>query len=84
MKKLQILNNNNEVYANNIVMGEGFAELYMDFCDRHNSEQIHLFGYNQGGYDGVAVCLKCCREISSLVSGKSMDEITKEINDRRD
>lgn len=75
MKELQICNKGGEVYVNDVQMGDGFAEIYMARCDRHNSIQIHLGGYNQGGHDGMSICLSCAHEVSSLMFGGTMDEI---------
>jgi hypothetical protein len=60
----------NEFFINGspVEMGEGPAELVTMKCPIHG-EQEALYGYNQGGHDGVTLCLKCCREILSFLSG---------------
>jgi len=53
-----------EIYINDepFEMGEGPANIYKDKCKIHG-ETFFIHGYNQGGYDGMAICLKCCAEI---------------------
>lgn len=43
-------------------MGEGVACFVDVFCEKHG-ESKGLYGYNQGGHDGMTICLKCCKEI---------------------
>lgn len=45
-----------------VSMGEGHADIDMEKCPVHG-EQPHIGGYNQGGWDNMAVCLKCCAVI---------------------
>lgn len=45
-----------------IQMGEGEADITSYQCEVHGL-QPHIGGYNQGGHDGMGVCLKCCAAI---------------------
>ena len=42
-----------------VEMGEDGAELEKHCCTIHGL-QYHIGGSNQGGQDGMSVCLKCC------------------------
>jgi len=55
----------NEVYLSGkpFVMGEGTASTYKKFCSIHNEETWHISGYNQGGHDGMDICLDCAADI---------------------
>ena len=55
----------NEVYLNGkpFVMGDGTASAYLKFCEVHGGERWHISGYNQGGNDGMDICLDCAAEI---------------------
>jgi hypothetical protein len=75
VKEIKIFNKDGRTHINDVQMGDDFAQIYMSRCDRHGSEQPHLAGNNQGGYDGMDICLRCCHEISSVIFGDRMDEI---------
>jgi hypothetical protein len=53
-----------EVFIDNepVSMGEGVASLVDVICKKHG-KTTGIYGYNQGGYDGMSICLKCCKEI---------------------
>ena len=60
-----------EIYINDepVPMGEGPASLYESECKIHG--RIHfIYGSNQGGHDGMDVCLKCCAEIQKHLEEK--------------
>jgi hypothetical protein len=42
--------------------GEGPAEVETRTCEFHGKAP-HISGYNQGGHDGMSICLLCCQEI---------------------
>jgi hypothetical protein len=54
-----------EIFINDVPveMGEGKAELDSTICKIHGSQPA-LYGYNQGGHDGMCICLRCCKEIA--------------------
>lgn len=70
MTKVEIRHSGNfkEIFidGNPVEMGEGTAMLQTINCKIHG-EQPALFGYNQGGHDGVDICLKCCQEIVKAI-----------------
>lgn len=48
-------------------MGEGNAEITTEVCTIHG-QQPHIGGFVDGGYNSMAVCLKCCAEIYQALS----------------
>jgi hypothetical protein len=44
------------------ILGGYPAELDEDYCPYHG-KGLHIVGYNQSGYDGIAFCLRCCAEL---------------------
>jgi hypothetical protein len=49
-----------------VEMGEGTAELTEVDCKIHG-KQKGIYGYNQGGHDGVDICIQCCKEITAYL-----------------
>lgn len=47
-------------------MGEGVGEIIEGTCEHHGKTKF-LYGYCQGGHDGISVCLKCCQEIGKAI-----------------
>jgi hypothetical protein len=65
----------NDLFLDNkpLDMGEGAGELTEGSCEHHGRTKF-LYGYNQGGHDGVLVCLECCREIANKLLPKKMHD----------
>jgi uncharacterized protein YwlG (UPF0340 family) len=48
-------------------MGESRSDVGKGVCHIHG-ETIFISGENQGGYDGMSVCLKCCAELNKVLT----------------
>jgi len=57
--------------------GEGYTNIEQGQCKIHGITD-YICGFNQGGYDSVAICLKCCAEIHNNLHllKEPMEEIT--------
>lgn len=54
---------NVEIDGKVVEMGESFAKVDFGSCKIHGDDSPRIGGVNQGGHDGMYVCLLCCRQI---------------------
>jgi hypothetical protein len=53
-----------------VEMGEGTAELTEVNCKIHG-RQKGIYGYNQGGHDGMSICVECCKAIIAYIKNEA-------------
>ena len=59
-----------EINGKVVEMGEDFAEVDVGTCDIHGDNSPRIGGFNQGGHDGMDVCLLCCGEILEAITSR--------------
>ena len=60
------------VDGRDVDMGDGYPQTWTDVCRIHG-EQFHLAGLNEGGNEGMSVCLKCCALLYEKLAPPSED-----------